>query len=113
MTPEDNRRLREYCQTIIGKPRPLEAQPHVRAGVWLWCEDWELIEVLKCLFLGVATYRAEPPPRRLHGNPLWSPEQIIATAEALQAAHPSAEAIIHQLQERRDAVPHEHTSWLA
>ena len=49
----------------------------------MWCEDWEMIEILKYLFLGEETYFKELPPRRLRNNPLWSKEAVKATVERL------------------------------
>lgn len=51
----------------------------------MWCEDWEMIEILKYLFLGEETYFAEAPPRRLRNNPLWSKDAVKAKAQELWA----------------------------
>ena len=42
-----------------------------------------MIEMLKYMFLGGATYFSEVPPRRLRKNHLWSKESIKAKADAL------------------------------
>lgn len=75
--------LRRFCQEITYRPRSLDSQPCQREGKSIWCEDWEMIEVLKYLFLGAQTYFAELPPRRLRNNPLWSKESIQAKAEKM------------------------------
>lgn len=91
---KDMIRLRNYCQVIISQPRALDAQPSVREGVHLWCEDWELIEILKFMFLGKETYLIEPPPNRLKNNPLWSKENIIKMAEKYMEIYQDADQIV-------------------
>ena len=83
LSAEDNLILRRACQEITYKPRAIEDQPHKRDGIYLWCEDWEMIEILKYMFLGATTYFAEMPPRRLRNNPLFSKEAIKDKAERL------------------------------
>jgi hypothetical protein len=103
MTAQDRQALKRYCQSIINNPAPLDGQPHTREGMKLWCKDWEIIEVLKCLFLGTSTYRADPPPRRLKQNPLWDQQAIISKAEALSTRCDSVEAMIEVLKAERSA----------
>lgn len=74
------RSLQEFCQQIIFRPIPLDAQITIRDGDKIWCQDWETIEICKCLFHGEDVYRADPPPNRLKNNPLWSKDAIIQKA---------------------------------
>ena len=83
LTPDQNLALRRFCQEITYKPRALDSQPCERVGIYIWCEDWETIEIVKYLFLGEAAYFAEAPPRRLRSNPLWSKENIRGQANTL------------------------------
>lgn len=99
---EDILKFKIYCQSITMTPRPLEAQPHTRGAGRLWCEDWEIIEVLKYLFHGRELYLGDPPPNRLKNNPLWSQEDIIAKAEALKEQFKDADEIIEHLRSRRN-----------
>ena len=101
-TDDEILQLKRYLQTIIDKPRRMDEQPHRREGVFLFCEDWEIIEILKYLFNGAPTYDADPPPNRLKHNPLWSKAAIAAQAEQLLATYGSAELIIDALRRRRD-----------
>lgn len=94
-------KLKIFCQEITGRPRRMEDQPSERSGAFLWCEDWEMIEILKYLFLGHETYMSEAPPRRLRVNPLWAKEQIAAKAEELVTVLGSADKIIEHLKEKR------------
>lgn len=98
----DKLKLRTYCQQIISNPRPLEAQFYRREGAFLWCEDWEIIEILKYLFLGRELYHGDPPPNRLKNNPLWSKEEIEKKAERYMEDHQNADAIIGELRAIRD-----------
>lgn len=78
LTPEAQLKLRRMCQEITYKPRPMAEQPCEQPTISgkLWCEDWELIEVLKFFFLGKDTYYAEAPPRRLRGNAHFNHEKV-------------------------------------
>lgn len=82
-TRDDEIALRNYCQVVIMKPRRMEDQPHVRQGIHLWCDDWEIIEILKYFFNGREGYFGDPPPNRLKKNPLWSKEDIASKAEQM------------------------------
>lgn len=93
-TPEDILNLRIYCQSITRAPRHMEEQLHTRAGVYLWCEDWLIIELCKYLFHGKETYYGDPPPNRLKNNPLFSKDAIAGEAEQLIAEYKTADAII-------------------
>jgi hypothetical protein len=61
----------------------LENQWCKREGSRIWCEDWQIIEILKYMFLGETTYFNEASPRRLRNNPLWSKDEIKKKAELL------------------------------
>lgn len=93
--------LRIYCQSIVNSPRRLEDQIHTRSGGFLWCEDWEIIEILKCLFNGVPTYEVEPPPNRLKNNPLWNKKAIVSVAKVLVKELKTVENIIELFKATR------------
>lgn len=95
--------LKNYCQEIINKPRAMEDQPHERVGAFLWCEDWEIIEILKCFFLGKETYMNELPPRRLRENTLWAKADIAEKVDELYEVFKTPEKIVKALRERRHA----------
>lgn len=99
---EDVLLFKIYIQTITEKPAPLDGQTIiVREGRHVWCSDWEIIELCKCLFYGIDVYLGDPPPRRLKNNPLWSQDAIIDQAEALKMKYVTATTIIEALKERR------------
>ena len=103
MTDNEIYRLKDYLQEgIINHLRPFEEQPHGRLGKYLYCEDWEFMEILKYLIIGKEGYLLEPPPKRLKENPLWSQTEIVDKAEKILAEYSSAEKIIEHIKERRD-----------
>jgi hypothetical protein len=93
--------LKQYTQSIINKPRPIDAQPHERRDDKIFCEDWEIIEICKYIFNGASEYKQDPPPNRLKNNPLWSKEDIIRKAEALIAEVGSMDKIIQIFKQKR------------
>ena len=98
----DKLKFKIFCQTIISAPRPIDAQPHTRAGDKMWCEDWELIEICKYLFHGPELYFGDPPPNRLKNNNLWNQKDIQATAEKLIEEFKTADDIINYLKGKRN-----------
>lgn len=101
-TASDIVKLKRFCQEIIDKPRSMYEQPWKSLDDHIWCQDWEIIEILKYLFLGRETYMAEPPPNRLKHNPLWSKEAIEEKAEELLITYESTDEIIEQLRSIRN-----------
>ena len=99
---DDIIKLKRFCQEIISKPRPMEDQPSERRDGFLWCRDWEIIEILKYLFLGHDIYMMELPPRRLKNNPLWSKAEIEKKASLLLPLSGHADRIIEQLRVYRN-----------
>lgn len=97
---DDVIKYKRFVQSITDKPSPIDNQPHRREGVFVWCEDWELIEIGKCLFMGTSVYLGDPPPRRLGHNPLWSQADIVKQAEYLKQQG-DADKVIQLLEERR------------
>ena len=100
MNYEEKIKLKRFCEEIIENPRMLDCQPHKRDGKHIWCEDWEIIEILKYLFLGKEAYMGDTPPNRLKNNHLWSKAEIETKAEMLKAK-PVAQ-IISQLRNLRN-----------
>lgn len=95
--------LRRFCQEISYRPRFAESQPHERANGCFWCQDWEIIEVLKFFFLGEEIYFVEAPPRRLRNNPLWSKEKVKTRAlELYETFGGNIEAMIENLRSLRN-----------
>ena len=71
--------LKEHLQRIIGIPVPFDKQKSIfgKNHVCLWCEEWEIIEMLKFLFNGKDNYYLDPPPNRIKDSiGLWSKESI-------------------------------------
>jgi hypothetical protein len=102
MTDQERRTLKEYCQHIIERPRPIWAQPNITQDGRVWCEDWEIIEILKYFFNGKDMYYDDPPPNRLKNNPLWSKQDIERRAlELRDLCAGSVDKIIEHLTERR------------
>jgi len=91
-----------FCQQIITKPRVIDEQPHKREGIYLWCEDWRMIELCKYFFNGRDMYYEDPPPNRLKNNPLWSKDEIATQAEKLFADFGSVDKIIEYLKQERE-----------
>lgn len=104
-TPGEIIKLKRFCQEIIDKPRMMDAQPSERRGAYIWCEDWEIIEILKYLFNGPAMYADDPPPNRLKNNPLWSKDQIKSMAESYLENYQTADSIITALRSLRNGSP--------
>ena len=79
-TEEEKKVLKEYLQKLIGSPTPFAKQKSIFGSQTypLWCEEWELIEMLKYLCYGKESYYLDPPANRLKGsiNNLWSKEDI-------------------------------------
>ena len=94
-------KLKTYCQVICMQPRPIDSQSYKREGIFLWCEDWEMIEILKYLFNGKDMYYTDPPPNRLKNNPLWSKDEIVKKAEALISKLGNVDKIITYFKEKR------------
>ena len=98
---DDILKFRLFCHEICANPRSIEAQPYKREGTFLWCEDWEIIEILKYLFNGKVMYYEDPPPNRLKNNPLWNKEDIEKKAEALVVELVETDKIIEHLRAKR------------
>ena len=94
-------KLRLYCQFITCNPTSFDKQKIIRKDSYLWCKDWEIIEILKYLFNGKVGYFGDPSPNRLKNNPLWSKKNISDIAEELIAKHTSVSEIIKELKARR------------
>lgn len=97
----DRLAFKNFCQSITDNPRPIESQFNVRQDGFLWCDDWEIIELCKYFFNGHEGYLGDPPPNRLKKNPLWSKEKIVSFATALKDEFQTTEAIIEHLRKRR------------
>lgn len=70
--------LKEYLASIIGNPTPFHKQQTIYGDKQncLWCEEWEMIEMLKFLIYGREYYYNDPPPNRLKKSDKWSKEQV-------------------------------------
>lgn len=78
LNPKEVIALKEYLQRIIGRPIAFDKQKTIygKSKLPLWCEEWELIEMVKYLFQGKELYYRDPPPNRLKNSTLWSKEAI-------------------------------------
>jgi len=101
LSSPEAKKMSLYCQRVIQNLRTPDEQPWQQEKGWIWCDDWEVIELCKCLFNGIEGYRNDPPPRRLRGNPLWSQEAIIAEATKLARECGGADKIIALFETRR------------
>ena len=99
---EENLILQNFCQRVLARPRMLEQQLHTMKDGKLWCEDWEIIEILKYLFNGKEMYYLDPPPNRLKNNLLWSKEDIEQKALKLVEEYKTAQKIVDVLEKRRN-----------
>lgn len=102
-TREESLILQNYLQKLLEKPRRIQDQPHTREGIFVWCQDWEIIEILKYLINGAEAYAGDPPPNRLKFNPLWSKEAMVMSGEAMLELYKTPEAIVEALKDRRVA----------
>lgn len=103
MTDSEIYELKNYLNDgIINHPRPFEEQPHGRLGNYLFCEDWEFMEILKYLIIGKEGYLLEPPPKRLKENPLFNQAYIVEQADMLVNQFGTADKIIDYIKERRN-----------
>lgn len=93
--------LKTFCQTITRDPRSFEEQFHVRQDEFIWCRDWEIIEICKCLFNGRDMYIQDPEPNRLKRNPFFSKEIIMKKADEITEKFKTVDAIISFLKEER------------
>lgn len=93
--------LRTFCQSIYMHPRSFEEQFHVRQDEFLWCRDWEIIEICKYLFNGKEMYISDPPPNRLKRNPLWSKDTIMKKADELISKCNTVSEIMSVLKKER------------
>lgn len=75
--------IKNFTQYIIEKPVAIEAQKHERRGIYLFCEEWEAIEILKVLIHTEPVYLGDPPPNRLKNNPLFDQADIIRKAKTM------------------------------
>lgn len=98
---EEILKLKIFCQTITRSPRSLDQQPNTRQNGKSFCDDWEIIEIIKFLFNG-ELYWGDPLPNRLKNNPLFLGKQDIANkANKLIQELNSVDAIIEHLKQRR------------
>jgi len=99
---EDIIKFKKFAQEIINSPNPIEQQKFIREKNFLWCTDWEIIEILKYLFNGEDMYLTDPPPNRLKNNPLWSKEEIIKAAKEIIENSDNSDEIIKKLKKKRN-----------
>lgn len=103
MTDQDILKVKHFCQGVIDKPRRMSEQWSEKDGEYLWCSDWEIIEVCKYLFNGRADYMGDPPPNRLKNNPLWSKDKIAAQGDFLLKHYGNIDDVLKKLQEERES----------
>jgi len=91
----------KYIQQVTERPRRMDQQWHRRESNFLWCDDWEILEILKYYVNGPQGYAGDPPPNRLKNNPMFDKEQIAKQAEQLIAEFSNPEGVIQYFKERR------------
>lgn len=102
MTDEQRTQFKVLCRDIQEHPIRMDKQPHRTEGVYVWCDEWEIMEICKLFFNGPETYAADPPPNRLRTNPMFSKVSIAEQAKALSERHQDdAETILQALKTRR------------
>lgn len=101
-TQDEGLQFKIYLQSIINNPRTMDQQAHTRSNGFMWCDDWEIIEILKYFFNGPEGYDGDPPPNRLKRNPLWSKAEIVNKAEQLKACYETPDKIIQYFRLRRE-----------
>ena len=96
--------LEEYLQKIIGEPTPFDKQKSIFGPnkFCQWCEEWELIEMLKYLFNGKDIYYRDPPPNRLKNSEHWSKPAIEEKVEKDLGDMESVEQIIAYFKNKRE-----------
>jgi len=96
--------LENHLNSIIGNPTSFDNQKSIMGddGFCLWCEEWELIEMLKYLFNGKEVYDRDPPPNRLKKSTVWSKEAIEQKVIQDLDAMDSVEQIITYFNMRRN-----------
>lgn len=99
---EDQLVFMNYAQKLIEKPRYMDEQPCQRQGQFMWCDDWEIIELLKYFFNGHDGYLGDPPPNRLVGNPFFSKENIVQRAKGIIDELKTPTAIVEYFIKRRE-----------
>lgn len=60
---------------------PMEGQELVRGEKHLWCLDWWIVEVAKCIYETAENYKHYSLPRRLRDNPYFQQNEILEAAE--------------------------------
>jgi len=97
--------LKEYLSSIIGNPTPFSKQKSVFGPdkFCQWCEEWELIEMLKYLINGKNNYFLDPPPNRLKKSTLWSKEKIEERVLKDLGDLESVEQIINYFKKERES----------
>lgn len=105
MLEDKERKLFEnVLQNIIDRPRPFYAQRYIAINDMRWCEDWEIIEILKYFINGEEMYLNDPPPNRLKNNTLWSKEDIVCKAKNMRDILGTAENIKNHIVKLRETV---------
>ena len=97
--------LKEYLQKIIGIPIPFDKQKSIfgKNHVCLWCEEWEIIEMLKFLFNGKDNYYLDPPPNRIkNSSELWNKEDIEKKVLDDLGEMQMVEQMVEYFQKRRE-----------
>lgn len=103
-SPAEITAFKNYCQQIIDRPRAIDQQPHERKDGFLFCEDWQIIEMLKYYFNGPVMYADDPPPNRLKRNPLFNKADLVTLAMAVEAEYPDVNDRINYFRSRRSIV---------
>ena len=96
--------LKQYLQKVIGYPTPFDKQKSIfgQNKFCQWCEEWEIIEMLKFLFNGKDMYYSDPPPNRLKNSSFWSKQAIEEKVERDLGKMDNVEQIIEYFKDKRE-----------
>ena len=93
--------IKRFCQHVIDNPLPLDQQHCLRQDEFVWCKDWEVIEICKYFFNGHTMYMGDPPPNRLKNNPFFDKAKIIEKVKQITNDHETVNQIIEYLTKER------------
>lgn len=95
--------LKNYLAEIINKPTFFTKQKTVydSNGKVQWCEEWEIIEMLKYIINGKENYYQDPPPNRLKESTCWSKEEIEKIVETDLGTVEDPNIIVSYFRKRR------------
>lgn len=103
-TKSDMNDLKNCLARILDHPTSFDKQKSIMGPnkFCLWCEEWEVIEMLKYLINGKEDYYKDPPPNRLKKSTLWSKEKIEEKVIRDLDAMTSVDQIVDYFKHKRE-----------